>query len=58
MERRLAGFGRLEAFVAGPWGEVSKDLATLILTLAELKTAARARARGRRTGRPDRQRQK
>ena len=43
--RRLAGFGKLEAFVAGPWGEVSKDLATLILTLAELKMG---RGRGQR----------
>jgi hypothetical protein len=48
LERRLAGFGSVEALVAGPWGEVSKDLASLIHTLAEYKMAAVARSRGQR----------
>ena len=41
LERRLAGFGSIEALVAGPWGEVSKDLASLIHTLAECKRTGR-----------------
>jgi hypothetical protein len=45
--RRLQSYGKLEGLVVGPWGEVSKDLHTLVKTLADCKVAAKARALGR-----------
>ena len=33
--------------MVGPWGEVSKDMHSLVKVLAESKLAAKARARGR-----------
>ena len=43
---RLESFGKLEGLVVGPWGNGSKDLHSLVRTLAETKVAARSRARG------------
>ena len=45
--RRLEGFGKLEGLVVGPWGEGSKDLHSLVKTLAESQVAAKARSMGR-----------
>ena len=45
--RRLQSYGKLEGLVVGPWGEVSKDLHTLVKTMADCKVAAKARALGR-----------
>ena len=45
--RRLQSYGKLEGLVVGPWGEVSKDLHSLVKTLADCKVAAKARALGR-----------
>ena len=45
--RRLQSYGKLEGLVVGPWGEVSKDMHSLVKVLAESKLAAKARARGR-----------
>ena len=45
--RRLQSFGKLEGLVVGPWGEGSKDLHSLVKTIADVKVAAKARALGR-----------
>ena len=45
--RRLQSFGKLEGLVVGPWGEGSKDLHSLVKTIADTKVASRARALGR-----------
>jgi hypothetical protein len=45
--QRLASYGKIESLAAGPWADVSKDLAQLILTMGELRVSTRARARGR-----------
>ena len=42
----LESFGKLEGLVVGPWGNGSKDLHSLVRTLAECRVAARERARG------------
>ena len=46
LQRRLESFGKLEGLVVGPWGEGSKDLHSLVKTLAESKVAMMARERG------------
>jgi hypothetical protein len=43
---RLQSYGKLECLVAGPWGNGSKDLHSLVTTMAECRVAARARATG------------
>ena len=45
--RRLESYGKLEGLVVGPWGEGSKDMHTLVQTLADSKVLAKARALGR-----------
>ena len=45
--RRLQSFGKLEGLVVGPWGKGSKDLHSLVKTIADVKVAAKARALGR-----------
>jgi hypothetical protein len=45
--RRLQSYGKLEGLVVGPWGEGSKDLHSLVKTIADVKVAAKARALGR-----------
>ena len=44
---RLQGYGKLEGLVVGPWGEGSKDMHSLVKTIAETKVATKARALGR-----------
>ena len=45
--RRLQTYGKLESLVVGPWGEGSKDLHSLVKTLAESRVACQARSKGR-----------
>ena len=45
--RRLQSYGKLEGLVVGPWGEGSKDLHSLVKTIAETKVANKARSLGR-----------
>ena len=40
-------YGNLESLVVGPWRECSKDMHSLVKTLAETKVANQARSRGR-----------
>ena len=40
----LQSYGKLEGLVVGPWGNGSKDLYSLVRTLAECRVAARERA--------------
>ena len=44
--QRLEGYGKLWGLVVGPWGEGSKDLHSLISTVAQSMVDAKARARG------------
>ena len=46
--RRLQSFGKLEGLVVGPWGEGSKDLHSLVKTIADVEVAAKARNLGQR----------
>ena len=43
----LQTYGKLETMVVGPWGECSKDMHSLVKTLAETQFAQQARSRGR-----------
>ena len=40
-------YGKLESLVVVPWGEGSKDLHSLVKTLAESRVACQARSKGR-----------
>ena len=44
--QRLEGFGKLWGLVVGPWGEVSKDLHTLVSIIGRQMVEARGRERG------------
>ena len=44
--QRLVGYGKLWGLVVGPWGEVSKDLHTLVSMIGKNMVEARGRERG------------
>ena len=44
--QRLVGYGKLWGLVVGPWGEVSKDLHTLVSLIGKNMVEARGRERG------------